>query len=212
MVLNKKYLFFFVILLIIINLFLFVYANLPQPGTENTRTPGEVSTEGLDEYIKITAQLSCNHEISGNDVIVTSMQKVFDIPDVENKYYHNALAKEVCFEYVCNNGDRQVSNGCNIQGEVGLWGWVGPNGFYNEFCAAKTGASQSNAIQDPCASICPGTDFIGITRCNECRNNPPDPNCIPNCAGKECGPDGCYGSCGDCDLGCNCNFGNCNCR
>ena len=29
---------------------------------------------------------------------------------------------------------------------------------------------------------------------------PPPPVCTPNCSGKECGSDGCGGSCGDCGL------------
>jgi hypothetical protein len=31
-------------------------------------------------------------------------------------------------------------------------------------------------------------------------------DCIPNCAGKECGPDGCYGFCGACPKGMLCSL------
>jgi len=33
--------------------------------------------------------------------------------------------------------------------------------------------------------------------------------CVADCTGKSCGDDGCGGSCGECDLGCFCNAGQC---
>ena len=38
---------------------------------------------------------------------------------------------------------------------------------------------------------------------------PPDQVCVPECEGKECGPDGCGGSCGACDPDCQCGQGKC---
>jgi len=38
----------------------------------------------------------------------------------------------------------------------------------------------------------------------------PNPECIPDCTDKECGDDGCGGSCGECDEGCcGCMMGQC---
>jgi len=34
-------------------------------------------------------------------------------------------------------------------------------------------------------------------------------NCVLACYGKECGPDGCGGTCGECDFGTNCTGGQC---
>ncbi len=39
----------------------------------------------------------------------------------------------------------------------------------------------------------------------------PDPGCTPDCAGRECGEDGCRGSCGQCAEGASCTVGQCRC-
>lgn len=38
-----------------------------------------------------------------------------------------------------------------------------------------------------------------------------EPECIPECTGKECGDDGCEGSCGDCLINYECEYGKCVC-
>ncbi len=60
--------------------------------------------------------------------------------------------------------------------------------------------------------VCPGTPpspvcllQAGISKCNgpyqACLN---DAGCVPDCSGKDCGDDGCAGSCGDCPAGLTC--------
>jgi len=62
------------------------------------------------------------------------------------------------------------------------------------------------------APVCPGTPpspvcllQAGISKCNgpylACLN---DAGCVPNCDSKDCGDDGCAGSCGDCPAGLTC--------
>jgi hypothetical protein len=41
---------------------------------------------------------------------------------------------------------------------------------------------------------------------------PPPSACVPNCAGKNCGPDGCGNSCGECVGGQACTGGACTCQ
>ncbi len=50
---------------------------------------------------------------------------------------------------------------------------------------------------DCCDDVC---DFCADTYADEC-------NCVPDCDGKDCGTDGCYGTCGDLDGGCDAGFG-----
>jgi hypothetical protein len=42
--------------------------------------------------------------------------------------------------------------------------------------------------------------------------SPPPPDCVPSCAGKTCGDNGCGGSCGNCGGDKQCQHGNCICE
>lgn len=52
-------------------------------------------------------------------------------------------------------------------------------------------------------------DGLGWAACNCAEADAP---CIPDCVGRQCGPDGCGGSCGDCDATRVCRGGNCICE
>ena len=66
----------------------------------------------------------------------------------------------------------------------GTCGWDGQNGYYN--CGTSGGSDPSGQYPKDC-----------------------DGGCTPNCAGKECGSDGCGGSCGSCTGNENCMNGQC---
>ncbi|MBM4388775.1 MAG: hypothetical protein FJ088_13620, partial [Deltaproteobacteria bacterium] len=51
---------------------------------------------------------------------------------------------------------------------------------------------------DCCPDVC--------QQCGYCNGS-----CVPQCSGKECGDDGCGGSCGTCPWGWTCNSGKCSC-
>ena len=69
------------------------------------------------------------------------------------------------------------------------------NDCTEDSCDAQAGCTYQ-VIEGPC----PG----GQCQLGECQ-----PDCVPACQGKECGPDGCNGSCGDCQDGFNCINGKC---
>ncbi len=48
---------------------------------------------------------------------------------------------------------------------------------------------------------------VACNWCGEVEYAQDNCECTPNCQGKECGPDGCGGSCGSCDIGCFCSAG-----
>jgi len=83
---------------------------------------------------------------------------------------------EICVENVCMPGGGD--NSC-----VGLCGGQAPGGcFCDELCV-----DHNDCCEDVCAA-CPE-----LSHC-----------CEPSCDGKECGDDGCGGSCGTCDPGFKC--------
>ena len=103
---------------------------------------------------------------------------------------------------------------CFIQGACLTAGEVNPANICTE-CIPPLSQSEWSAddankcddkdlctIGDYCvAGVCkPGTEKIG------CNNGDP---CQPNCAGKECGGDGCGGSCGSCPFTKTCKSGMC---
>jgi len=80
----------------------------------------------------------------------------------------------------CENGQLKQMN-CGSQPQCG---WDAQGGFYN--CGTNGGSDPSGDNPKPC-----------------------DGGCTPNCANKECGSDGCGGSCGTCDNGEACQSGQC---
>ncbi|MBR57575.1 MAG: hypothetical protein CMH54_05895 [Myxococcales bacterium] len=64
-------------------------------------------------------------------------------------------------------------------------------------CCPSTNESCATAFAFPCICLDP----------DACENNPANctSGCVPNCAGKECGEDGCGGSCGSCVFGETCS-------
>jgi hypothetical protein len=77
----------------------------------------------------------------------------------------------------------------------------GPDGC-GGFCGTMGGGC-------PAAETCSNGQCLTSATCGDglCNGTetsltcPGDCECIPNCAGKDCGPDGCGGSCGGCSLG-----------
>jgi len=60
-------------------------------------------------------------------------------------------------------------------------------------CSCAEDTCEGDTCPDGCGGVCPGTEIC----------------CIPFCVGRECGGDGCGGSCGTCDSDENCEGGIC---
>jgi len=71
-------------------------------------------------------------------------------------------------------------------------------------CTPCCGSGQ-NCGTEPCCGTSCGTCSSGYT----CNGYSCVLTCTPNCAGKNCGPDGCGGSCGTCASGYACSSGTC---
>ncbi len=82
----------------------------------------------------------------------------------------------------CENGQLKSLNCADKQ----HCGWDAANGYYNCGTAGQADPSGSNPLS--CES---------------------EPVCVPSCAGKSCGSDGCGGSCGSCGAGQSCQGGQC---
>jgi len=96
---------------------------------------------------------------------------------------------------VCNNKGKTFSNTCTTSRGYENWGleawWAGQN------CQGDGAGQQRKEDFSLDSSIRWKCCCEGIFEC------------IPNCAGKECGDDGCGGSCGACDEGYECSDGQC---
>jgi len=125
----------------------------------------------------------------------------------------------------CNLNGKFKTDTC---GDDSCCKWVAGEGFFTcvpagqcsdncaDACAAADKGCSSNlthsytcgqADDDPCMEpvflACPAGQFCS-PQTGECSQE-----CVPDCAGKECGDDGCGGSCGACDPGTECTEGNC---
>lgn len=70
-------------------------------------------------------------------------------------------------------------------------------------CGGKTSKSSCEGYIGNCGSVSGSKSFCYVGGCVWTAP------CYPNCSGKECGPDGCGGSCGTCTGGKTCNNGQC---
>ena len=103
---------------------------------------------------------------------------------------------------------------CNRSGDCGDWGTCS----CNELTCNTTiyPALHCNSANQTLCSIVSEAD---CTNGGECPNNQVCtwvPSCVPQCSGKECGDDGCGGSCGNCPANFHCNINgvckaDCNC-
>ena len=77
-------------------------------------------------------------------------------------------------------------------------------------CGGSCGECQDTETCDNFACVC---DFLQCdgTCCAEDEICHEDACCLPDCNGKNCGTDGCGGSCGECPEGQNCNGSQCEC-
>jgi len=93
---------------------------------------------------------------------------------------------------------------CNAEGQCGCDATSCPNGC----CETASGPCQEGNTNQFC-----GTNGVACGTCTgqeQCRNG--QCLCVPNCAGKQCGPDGCLGDCGSCPQPETCNAdGQCIC-
>ena len=97
----------------------------------------------------------------------------------------------------CNSGYNCASNGTCMKGA----------------CTPESNVSFCAGLNKNCGSVS-GTDNCLAPRTADCGNcNPPETcnatnmcHCTPNCIGKDCGSDGCYGTCGSLAGGCASGF------
>ena len=94
----------------------------------------------------------------------------------------SCLAGEECQAGVCVNSTMTCLGAC---------GGASPGGCYCD--------EQCEGMGDCCPDVCAACPTLSFCEC------------IPNCAGKECGEDGCGGSCGGCPDGVACEAGLCAC-
>lgn len=88
----------------------------------------------------------------------------------------------------CGNGKKKCDDGYCPNGSTCGGGW----------CSCPTGKTAVDCAGNPCSPNCPD----GAWKCA----------CIPSCANKQCGSDGCGGSCGSCGPGQACSpSGTCAC-
>ena len=116
----------------------------------------------------------------------------------------------------CEDGAmQQVDCAIDPRSQGPLCGWVGESGYYG--CTARDEADPSGQFPRDCGGDCfclPGE--CGQNACGEwCACPLPGDQCVegqcvctPACGGRECGPDGCDGSCGACAGG-TCAEGRC---
>lgn len=82
-------------------------------------------------------------------------------------------------------------------------------------CQAQVCEPSSSYCAGPVAFKCDalGSAIVSQVNCADsqllCQDGECVP-CVPACGGKECGPDGCFGSCGSCDDGNDCTTDQCN--
>jgi len=81
-------------------------------------------------------------------------------------------------------------------------------------CVAQVCEPDSAYCAGPVAFVCDGigSSFVSVVNCAEeklvCVQGACT-ECIPECSGKDCGPDGCWGVCGECDDGNDCTADAC---
>jgi hypothetical protein len=76
----------------------------------------------------------------------------------------------------------------------------------DDFCDDGSVCTQNICTAD---SDCTSVPVEGLCEGGQCKNGECVLDCVPDCAAKECGTDGCDGSCGDCLAGYDCVSGIC---
>lgn len=147
-----------------------------------------------------------NHGGSGNKICNYGEYRCEGINSYFCGYSNNELLwilAEVC-NNGCNSVTGQCSNGSNNNG--------GGSGN-NSGSGSNNGNSDSEYVCNngtfTCSSntrlICKDNDWLFYETCaNGCSNGKCN-SCTPQCSGRECGLDGCGGSCGSCDAGYDCS-------
>jgi hypothetical protein len=105
---------------------------------------------------------------------------------------------------------------CGPDGCGGICGTCPPELTCNEQVGQCEQDGECVPTVDCAAAMCTDDDGCGMAcgcadglTCNEASGQCIDPSCVPDCAGRECGDDGCEGSCGECVEGSTCVSGAC---
>ena len=96
----------------------------------------------------------------------------------------------------CNNG-ASCSGGQCVKGSCG------------GHCGSQEPVSCGNKCQCYCDAVCFQYGDCCDDVCTQCGGTFPDTCCTPQCGGKQCGDDGCGGSCGSCGVGFECASNQC---
>lgn len=136
----------------------------------------------------------------GDDVVVSDSQ---ERPDLVESDLHGDTVDDVPRDLACEAGfccRPKATRKCHIDDNVHYFDSCGNPGDVVEFCECgctdgycdccpACPACSKVAVNDGCQGICESNcDYVCIG--DEC--------CRPSCAGHNCGPDGCGGSCGSC--------------
>ncbi len=175
------------------------------PGGQEIPAPGF----GLDHEVTLKDLTPSTHYVyrieavdGAGNVAMTPTEGAFDTPACTPACEGKACGPDGCGGECGTCGPDQECNakglcyggpGCETQ-----W-WPGCGGCQCEACVcAMDSYCCWSAWDDMCVDEC-------MTECGGCGS------CTPNCGGKECGSDGCGGSCGSCPQGMGCVAGTCQC-
>ncbi len=127
--------------------------------------------------------------------------------------FDQAAADEWCYPAtsVCFKKSQTY---CTHQDALGDGKWNGETGCHIVIFAAEGCDDANPCTQDPCdtESGCVNTPVQDGTPCGSdkvCKAGNCEPLCQPDCVGKQCGDDGCGGSCGTCSDQNVCDGGTC---
>lgn len=139
-------------------------------------------------------------------------------PDAGIKAYHHMIAYEN-YLYVLPAGSFAIEGSCSISeeiwlsstlrsfraeiksdGSLGQWEEVGPANYNHDYMNWEENGMGTNVygalLNESKMYIVGGMNYAGVT--NAVYYMDLDVECIPDCQGKQCGDDGCGGSCGSC--------------
>ncbi len=117
------------------------------------------------------------------------------------------MSADVVLNGVCRNMTREFGN--NVTGSF-ITGNLNPGSGCHEYWFLVRNAGGVRYTYPSTGSYRFGTGCGGQYTTN--RTDADCEVCIPNCAGKQCGPDGCGGSCGTCGTNEVCQSGQCVCQ